>query len=106
ILEDAKLGLFGRIRSEARVRARVRPKRPRPKEERKDRRRRDGRPRSGDRSSASGQKPRSGGVISPERPSRNDSEDDSAGTSDEHEGARMDVSMAEQGDLARQFLEG
>ena len=40
VLEQAKLGLFGRIRSEARVRARVRPNRPRPKDDRRDRRRR------------------------------------------------------------------
>ncbi|MGH9151315.1 MAG: Jag N-terminal domain-containing protein, partial [Acidimicrobiales bacterium] len=30
VVEEAKLGLFGRVRSEARVRARVRPNRPRP----------------------------------------------------------------------------
>lgn len=41
ILEEPKVGLFGRLRSEARVRARVRPTRPRPKEDRRDRRRRD-----------------------------------------------------------------
>src|ERR1700686_4586950 len=40
ILEEAKLGLFGRLRAEARVRARVRPTTPRPKEDRHRRRRR------------------------------------------------------------------
>ena len=35
VLEEAKLGLFGRLRSEARVRARVRPTTPRPKDERR-----------------------------------------------------------------------
>jgi spoIIIJ-associated protein len=40
ILEEAKLGLFGRLRSEARVRARIRPTAPRPKDDRRDRRRR------------------------------------------------------------------
>ena len=40
ILEEPKLGLFGRIRSEGRVRARVRPTTPRAKEDRRDRRRR------------------------------------------------------------------
>jgi spoIIIJ-associated protein len=39
VLEEAKSGLFGRLRQEARVRARVRPTRPRPKVERRDRRR-------------------------------------------------------------------
>jgi spoIIIJ-associated protein len=38
ILEEPKTGLFGRVRSEGRVRARVRPTAPRPKEERRDRR--------------------------------------------------------------------
>lgn len=42
IVEEAKSGLFGRLRQEARVRARVEPARPRPKAERKDRKRRGG----------------------------------------------------------------
>ncbi len=40
IIADAQVGLFGRIRSEARVRARVKPRTPRTKEDRRDRRRR------------------------------------------------------------------
>ena len=40
VLEEPRLGLFGRVRSEARVRARVRPNRPRSKEVRRDRNRR------------------------------------------------------------------
>ena len=40
ILAQAQTGLFGRLRSEARVRARVRPTAPRAKEDRRDRRRR------------------------------------------------------------------
>jgi spoIIIJ-associated protein len=40
IVEEPRLGLFGRLRAEARVRARVRPTTPRPKEDRRDRRRR------------------------------------------------------------------
>jgi spoIIIJ-associated protein len=40
VLEEARAGLFGRLRSEARVRARVRPTAPRAKEDRRDRRRR------------------------------------------------------------------
>ncbi len=38
ILEEPKSGLFGRVRREARVRARVQPKHPRPKADRRDRR--------------------------------------------------------------------
>src|SRR5688500_6365968 len=42
VVEEPKVGLFGRLRGEARVRARVRPTKPRPKEDRRDRRRRGG----------------------------------------------------------------
>jgi spoIIIJ-associated protein len=37
VVEEAKTGLFGRLRTEARVRARVRPTTPRPKDERRGR---------------------------------------------------------------------
>jgi spoIIIJ-associated protein len=40
VITEARAGLFGRLRSEARVRARVRPTAPRAKEDRRDRRRR------------------------------------------------------------------
>ena len=40
ILEEPKTGLFGRVRADARVRARVVPKAPRPKQERRPRRQR------------------------------------------------------------------
>ena len=40
VLEEPKPGLFGRVRGEARIRARVRPSPPRPKVERRERRRR------------------------------------------------------------------
>src|SRR3954468_21048980 len=50
VLEEPRPGLFGRIRGEARVRARVRPTAPRAKVERRDRRDRRGKdkPRSAD----------------------------------------------------------
>jgi spoIIIJ-associated protein len=40
VVEEPRVGLFGRMRGEARVRARVRPTRPRPKADRKERGRR------------------------------------------------------------------
>ncbi len=43
VLEEPKTGLFGRVRSEARVRARVSPKAPRPKQERRPRKARSSR---------------------------------------------------------------
>lgn len=42
VLEEPKSGLFGRLRQEARVRARVRPSTPRPKVDRRDRGKRGG----------------------------------------------------------------
>jgi spoIIIJ-associated protein len=45
LVEEPKFGLFGRLRAEARVRARVRPTTPRPKDDRRDRRKR--KPRAG-----------------------------------------------------------
>ena len=56
VLEEPKLGLFGRLRSEARVRARVRPQAPPPKLERRDRSRR-GRGRKDEGSEAAAEKP-------------------------------------------------
>lgn len=52
VLQEPQKGLFGRLRGEARVRARVRPTRPRPKMERRDRRRRGERDRRGRDSSS------------------------------------------------------
>ncbi|MBV9659680.1 MAG: Jag N-terminal domain-containing protein [Acidimicrobiales bacterium] len=46
VLAEAQTGLFGRLRSEARVRARVKPTAPRSKDDRRDRRRRNGRSQS------------------------------------------------------------
>ena len=70
ILEEPRPGLFGRIRGEARVRARVRPTAPRPKVERRDRRDR----RSKDKSrSTDTTTPRSNGE---DRPAGSDGADD------------------------------
>lgn len=41
VVEEAKTGLFGRLRTEARVRARIRPTTPRPKDERRGRARKE-----------------------------------------------------------------
>jgi len=52
VVQDAQKGLFGRLRAEAQVRARVRPTSPRPKVDRRDRRRGDRHGREGDRGRA------------------------------------------------------
>jgi spoIIIJ-associated protein len=51
-LQEPQKGLFGRLRAEAQVRARVRPTTPRPKVDRRERRRGERRGRDGDRSRA------------------------------------------------------
>jgi spoIIIJ-associated protein len=53
VIQDAQKGLFGRLRAEAQVRARVRPTAPRPKVDRRDRRRGDRR-RDGSRGKGQG----------------------------------------------------
>ena len=50
VVQEPQKGLFGRLRAEAQVRARVRPTTPRPKVDRRDRRRGERRGRDGDRS--------------------------------------------------------
>lgn len=49
VLAEPKTGLFGRVRSDARVRARVRPAEPRPKRQRRQKERRGGADRGGSR---------------------------------------------------------
>ncbi|HZA78694.1 MAG TPA: RNA-binding cell elongation regulator Jag/EloR [Acidimicrobiales bacterium] len=57
VVQLPQKGLFGRLRTEAQVRARVRPTAPRPKIDRRDRRRADRRGRDGERSRAKGRSP-------------------------------------------------
>ncbi|MGC8499134.1 MAG: RNA-binding cell elongation regulator Jag/EloR [Acidimicrobiales bacterium] len=59
VLEEPRTGLFGRVKGEARVRARVRPKSPRPKRTRRDHERREGK--EGSKSHRGGGKPREEG---------------------------------------------
>lgn len=155
ILEEAKLGLFGRVRAEARVRARVRPTKPRAKEDRRERRRRPkgegagagggggGRSRSGGRDGgargggeagggeaggaggaekAQVSEAKTGGGEAPKRPKQAASEAGGSAGDGKKRGGRgngrqrerereedkvsEDVSLAEQGSVAREFLEG
>jgi spoIIIJ-associated protein len=108
VLEEPKSGLFGRLRSEARVRARVRPTRPRPKDDRRDRKRSGRRSSGGGRDQARGERERTSGDTRPaeradaprprrERaPSRNG--DDMTTTED--------VPLERQAEVAKGFLEG
>lgn len=96
VVSEPKGGLFGRLRSEARVRARVRPTRPRAKDERRERRRRGGR----ERGQNQPKPPRDAAVATEERPPRRKREENGQ--------AREvpEMSLTEQADIGRDFLEG
>lgn len=73
IVEEPKAGLFGLVRKEARVRARVRPTQPRPKVDRRRGRRRDG----GDRGQSEGS-----GAGSPAKEAKPDPSDNGDGAAE------------------------
>lgn len=132
ILSEPKLGLFGRLRNEGRVRARVRPTAPRAKSDRRDRRRRnktsnaaaepqstaeadrtaeaDGiteadRTGEADSPTSSSTAERAGRPRSNAQPARLDSDPVGQGTNGEQTSA-MDVTLEEQGSVASEFLRG
>ncbi len=115
VLEEPRLGLFGRIRAEARVRARVRPNRPRPKEDRRDRRRR-GSPKGENKGDTKGDTARAGQQtpVAPPEPQQRAEKQARARPAPrkdqpiKSEGATMDqdVSLREQADVATEFLVG
>lgn len=81
VLEEPKTGLFGRVRGEARVRARVVPKAPRPKQERRPRRERSSERRGGGRGKGSSSDKGSGGDT-PAEDEAADSESAAAGAAE------------------------
>lgn len=98
IVEEPKVGLFGRLRTEARVRARVRPTTPRPKEERRPRSRRANKTPADEPKPAT--EPRPPVPVVPDQEGR-----------DENRGAAVtmtdqDVPIDEQGEVAAEFLRG
>ena len=117
VLEEAKLGLFGRVRAEARVRARVRPNRPRPKDDRRDRRRRN---RSAAGAAGSNTSPSSDGTTAPDsgappppaarekKPTPERRPVPAPPSTPPVEGATMDqdVPLSEQAEVGRTFLVG
>ena len=93
VLEEPRSGFLGRLRSEARVRARVLPTAPRPKLDRRDRRdRRPGRERKQARSAPA---PRAARPPAPEKPAA------------EKENAMTEApTLAEEAEAAKEFLVG
>ena len=117
VIEEPKAGLFGRVRGEARVRARVRPSGPRPKRSRRSGGRED-RPRnssprpekSRSAASADGESPRkekesSNGARRPNPRTQSGAPHSEKSPSKEDTMAEG-ISLAEQGSIAKEFLVG
>lgn len=110
VVEEPKSGLFGRIRSEARVRARVRPQAPPPKLERRDRRRggRGRREQGDDVEERRSREARNGAGRRPASRPGGPRRDDQGGDVDEPR-VRAELTQAEmdaQVDSVRDFLDG
>ena len=131
VLEEPRAGLFGRLRNEARVRARVQPTAPRAKDDRRDRRRRrtgsassggPAAPASAPAAGATDEQPmatatadgqarsrnrrsrrRGGGAARPPTAART-KEQDRADRDPEQEGAGVEVELEKQGQVAEEFL--
>ncbi len=101
VVEEPKSGLFGRLRQEARVRARVQPARPRPKTERRERKKRsgsqEGRAGGGEASAGSSTGERSGPTVTAP-PASTDTRTAPA--------PEPTMSMSEREDRLRDFLDG
>lgn len=104
ILEEPKVGLFGRLRTEARVRARVRPTRPRPKEDRRDRRRKKSGTEPGPRVNGDGERrPRAENGAEPATSRTTRKTTTQRGSDVDGE---QDVPLPEQAAVAQAFLAG
>ncbi len=114
VLEEPRTGLFGRLRNEARVRARVQPTTPRSKDDRRDRKRgrdrQEGRP-AGDRGDAKPRNTTKAAESKPVRASRAETPkrqvaSSASGARSDGGVAVSDMTLVEQGEVAREFLQG
>lgn len=116
VIEEPKTGLFGRVRGEARVRARVAPKAPRPKQERRNRR--SGPKRPGDEGGAKPAKadtspaddapePDADAEATPApRRARSTSRSGSSASRESSDMNEEPVPVGQQADIITEFLEG
>lgn len=117
VIEEPKAGLFGRVRGEARVRARLRPSGPRPKRSRRSGAREE-RPRNGSDRSEKTRGPRNADADGTRKDrERNNSarrpQESAAKTAPRSEKSPLKednmaegISLSEQGSIAKEFLEG
>lgn len=105
VLEEPKTGLFGRMRTEARVRARVRPTTPRQKEERRGRGRKAGGSKGAATPSSADRKKTK---REPEVTETESAESDAvpAASAAERSSSGLEVPMADQGAVAASFVQG
>jgi spoIIIJ-associated protein len=113
IVEEPKAGLFGRVKGEARVRARVRPAGPRPKRGQRpsrNERSRDGRPSSKSSKPKSNDAPEGAKKEKPQGGQNRRQEKPKAAPRPEKQekenGMAEGISLAEQGTIAKDFLVG
>jgi spoIIIJ-associated protein len=115
VVEEAKTGLFGRLRTEARVRARVRPTTPRPKDDRRSRGRKSAGGSARPDRPAKAEAPVDGDAPAP-KPKPERSPRKAAAAPKTTTAARerepqvsdteQEVPLAEQGEIAAEFLRG
>jgi spoIIIJ-associated protein len=110
VLEEPKAGLFGRLRAEARVRARVAPTAPRPKVDRRERRRPARGGGRGERAEKAERSPAPDKVEKrekPEKPDRAVARKPATRPADTRgETMSDDPTLAEEGQAATEFLQG
>ncbi len=114
VVDEPKTGLFGRVRVEARVRARVRPTRPRPKQERSDRRRRgsekgasgEGKGEKGSGGRAKGTAPAAKTRGTEPRPRRDQATAPAARTTEGQESTMDDATVEQQAEIIGGFVTG
>lgn len=98
VLDEPKTGLFGRVRGDARVRARVAPKTPRPKQERRPRRERSSSSEKSEPKPERASKPRES--EAPSKPKKSAPRQESSYMTDDV------VEVGTQADIIAEFLEG
>ncbi|MGI8492471.1 MAG: RNA-binding cell elongation regulator Jag/EloR [Acidimicrobiales bacterium] len=110
VIEQPRAGLFGRMRAEARVRARVRPTAPRAKEDRRDRRRRDRGPAKAesptDTDGARAEPPAGGADAGAGLSPRQRTTSRETSSRSEKGGPEVEVDLDDQARVAQEFLEG
>lgn len=106
VLEEPKTGLFGRLRTEARVRARVRPTTPRPKEDRRGRGRKSAAGRAGSATKKASPAPEAAPAATAEPVAGTEDTIDEERDMTDQRTDEAEVPIAEQGERGADFVRG